>query len=201
MDDLIQHIIDSTKNLEEKAARLEAEGDPIGAELVELEIEQKRTSLAQAWGNFLKPASAIIDGMTPSGAKREEPREIKKWKYVTITNCNNFSLEDINDRLEKAFSNEKFGEWAACIEHIKTNRHIHAVGRFTRESKWKPYDFRNYLQQKKLFPPPFDISKHDSRGGNHLESKNTRQIKGCIDYVKKTEDDKEIIDFLSPSFT
>lgn len=126
-------------------------------------------------------------------------KEKKKWKCITITNANNFSPEDINERLKKAFSNEKFEEYAACIEHISTNRHIHAVAKFTRESKWKPWDFRQYLE--KYFPLPFDISKTDSRGNPHLHSKSFAQAKGFIAYVKKKEEDKVVFDFLSPTFT
>ena len=192
MDDLVQHILKSTEELEAKATRLELEGRHREADEVCMAIEDKKKRMAEAWGNFLRKYGTL------PGAEREGPKEIKKWKAITITNANNFSVEDINDRIKKAFSNEKFDKWAACVEHLGTNRHIHAVARFTRESKWKPYDFRQYLE--KYFPNPFDISKFDSRGGNHLHSKNSKQIAGYVEYVKKEEDDKIIpFDFLGPS--
>lgn len=118
------------------------------------------------------------------------PKEIPKWKAITLTQKSKekLNLEDIRLLVDKIFKTELFESYEYCVEHIDTNLHLHLAVKFKRQ-EWFDKKFRSWLTPK---CPNFDVSHKDSKGYSHLKSKTTNQIQGWIKYINKVEDNKYI---------
>lgn len=201
MDTIIQSVLRDTKEMERQMSYYHRNGEYANANRLAVEIENKQRSLCEAHSTQLR----ILNWHLRDTLKRFEPRVERpaaNWKGVTITmpTGNKMSLDDIFLKMEW-FTGKKFRQYIYAIEHISTNRHIHIAAQFNRK-KWPSQEFRDDLE--KQFPKPYDISKFTTYKGkkvDHLASKTDSAIAGWIDYIKKDEEDKQIFDFLSPTFT